>query len=302
MPVCEVDPWRLQYFDGIACPDGVNIPTEDADAYRWYPQFRWVYNKLAIAESQDVPCGLHGVAPAAYPVFSKPIYNLRGMGIDARKLRSAVEYRRHQRPGHMWMALFEGEHISTDAAVVDGKVVWLRHATAVPLGRGVFDYWVVEARRRPGLEASCRRWVARHLGGYTGMINLETIGGRIIEVHLRFSDQWPDLYGPGWVEALIRLYATKRWRFSDRRREGYSVVLFGRHGRRYLHPPAEIVARIRRRSGVSSVQITFHEDRPPTEHAMPPGGFRLAIVNGWSLAAGRRARRALAKAFGMNGR
>ena len=27
------------------------------------------------------------------------------------------------------------------------------------------------------------------------MINLETIGGRIIEVHLRFADQWPDLYG-----------------------------------------------------------------------------------------------------------
>ena len=33
--------------------------------------------------------------------------------------------------------------------------------------------------------------------GYTGMVNFETIGGRIIEAHLRFADQWPDLYGGG---------------------------------------------------------------------------------------------------------
>ena len=37
--------------------------------------------------------------------------------------------------------------------------------------------------------------------------------------------------------------------------------------------------------GVTSVQITFHEDRAPEHHAMPPGGFRLAIVNGFDLRA-----------------
>jgi hypothetical protein len=42
--------------------------------------------------------------------------------------------------------------------------------------------------------------------------------------------------------------------------------------------------------GVSSVQITFHEEKDPQGHAMPPGGFRLAIVNAWSLAAGFAAR------------
>ena len=47
--------------------------------------------------------------------------------------------------------------------------------------------------------------VARQLGGYTGMINAETIDPRIIEVHLRFSDQWSDLYGAGWADALVGL-------------------------------------------------------------------------------------------------
>ncbi len=32
MPICEADPWRMQYFEGVACPDDVNIPTEDGDA------------------------------------------------------------------------------------------------------------------------------------------------------------------------------------------------------------------------------------------------------------------------------
>ena len=39
------------------------------------------------------------------------------------------------------------------------------------------------------LEAMLEDWVARHMQGYGGMMNFETIGGRIIEAHLRFADQ-----------------------------------------------------------------------------------------------------------------
>jgi hypothetical protein len=48
---------------------------------------------------------------------------------------------------------------------------------------------------------------------------------------------------------------------------------------------------------VTSVQITFHEDRLPQAHSMPPGGFRLAIVNGWDFDACREARTRLTSAF-----
>ena len=36
------------------------------------------------------------------------------------------------------------------------------------------------------IERRCGAWIGKNLGGYTGMLNLETIGGVIIEVHLRF--------------------------------------------------------------------------------------------------------------------
>ena len=298
MPIRETDPWREQYFETVACPEDVWIPTDDGDAWAWYPKLKWIYNKLAVAESQDLVCAPHGIDPPNFPVFSKPIYNMRGMGAGSRVLRTVKEYKHHQRPGHFWAPLFEGEHVSSDVAVVEGEPKWWRHVIGKPLEGGMFDHWTVLAEPRPEVEAYCGAWIGKHVSGYTGMMNFETIGARIIEAHLRFSDQWPDLYGAGWTDALVRLYAEGRWDFDDSgRRDGYSVVLFGAHGIQYLHPPADLLAEIRATEGVTSVQVTFHQDRPPANHSMPPGGFRLAIVNCHALEIGQAAREKLALSF-----
>lgn len=298
MPICEADPWRMQYFEDVACPEDVRIPTEDGDAWSWFPKHKWVYNKLSIVESQSLPCGPHGLDPPDFPVFSKPIYNMRGMGAGTRVMRTLKEYKHNQRPSHFWMPLFEGEHVSSDAAVVNGEVKWWRHVIGSPLEGGMFDHWTVLADSRPVIESYCAEWIRKNLAGYTGMLNIETIGARIIEAHLRFSDQWPDLYGVGWSDALVRLYAEGSWDFDDSdRHEGYSVVLFGAHGVQYAHPPGDLVDELRQTPQVSSIQITFHEDRPPAQHSMPPGGFRLGIVNCWNLETGFTVRDKLALAF-----
>jgi hypothetical protein len=298
MPIVERDPWRQQYFAGAACPDSVIVPTDDGDAYVLYPQHRWVYNKLLVAESQNISCAPHGLAPPQFPIFSKPIYNMRGMGTGSRIIRSLDEWQRRQAPGHMWMELLEGEHVSSDAAVIDGEARWWRHATGKPLRGGTFDYWIVHAEPRPALQAYCGAWLRRHLRGYTGMINFETMGGKIIECHLRFSDQWPDLYGPGWIEAVVRLYADRVWSFADAdRRTGYSVVLFGAHGVSYSIDRSRVDELLDEYPEATSLQITFHPDKPPEAHAMPPGGFRLAIVNCWDLDVGFDVRDRLALRF-----
>jgi hypothetical protein len=297
MPICEADPWRLQYFAHV--DTAANIPTEDSDAWQWYPAYRFVYDKLALALSQNLAAGPHGVPPPHYPVFSKPIVNLKGMGVGSRVLRSDADYAEHYAPGHFWMTLLDGPHVSSDIAVADGAPRWWRHVIGKPAGEGTFDYWIVHAGPHPGIEAHCGAWIEKNLAGYTGMLNLETIGETIIEAHLRFADQWPDLYGPGWVDAVVGLYERHDWEFcDDDRSEGYSVVLFGPNGRRYRHPPPSLVDEVKRMAGVTSVQITFHEDRAPEAHAMPPGGFRLAIVNGFDLRAALQARARLKAHFG----
>ncbi len=298
MPICEVDPWRLQYFSDAACPPDLFIPTEDSDAWMWNPAHRWVYDKLAVALSQGLEAGPHGTMPPRFPVFSKPIVNLKGMGVSTRVFHTPEEYDANSTAGHMWMALLHGRHVSTDVAVVGGVAQWWRHVTGIPAGGGTFDYWIVHADHDRQLEAGLASWIERHLAGYTGILNIETIGGAIIDVHLRITDQWPDLYGKGWIDALIRLYQSGRWSFdNDPSRDGYSVVLFAPRPQRFRHPPATLVEEIRRMPGVSSVQITFHEDRDPMRHAMPPGGFRVAIVNGWDLASAKSAREMLGRHF-----
>jgi hypothetical protein len=296
MPFHEADPWRLQYFSHVKT--SANITTEDTDAWLWYPAHRWVYDKLTVALSQNLEAGPHGIVPPRFPVFSKPIINLKGMGAGTRVFGSLADYERHQVPGHFWMTLLEGRHVSSDLAVVAGEPRWWRHVTGKPAGEGTFDYWTVHAEPDVEIEARCGVWVREHLAGYTGMLNLETIGGDIIEAHLRFADQWPDIYGAGWVEAIVRLYEKGIWNFTDAdRRSGYSVVLFGPHGIRYRHPSRAVLDAVGRMSGVSSVQITFHEDLAPEQHAMPPGGFRLAVINSFDLTAALAARERLKQHF-----
>jgi hypothetical protein len=234
--------------------------------------------------------------PDRFPVFSKPIMNLHGMGLGGRIIRSAAELEAHFTPGHMWMTLCTGRHVSTDVALERGRPRWWRHTVGNPLPGGMFDYWVVLAAPRSGLERSLRRWISAHLKGFTGIINFETIGGTIIECHQRMSEQWLDLNGPGWLNAVVELYANGRWRFTVRPRTGYSVVLFGPRSRPYWIDP-EVVAALRSQPGVSSIQITFDPFKPHEQHAMPPGGFRLAIVNCWDLATGMGVRDRLRRQF-----
>jgi hypothetical protein len=135
--------------------------------------------------------------------------------------------------------------------------------------------WTIHAEAKPEVEARCGAWIRkRHLQIYGHAHHIEC----------------PDLYGPGWIDAVVGLYETGIWDFSDNdRRGGYSVVVFGPHGERYRHPPRIFIEAIKRTPGVSSVH-TFHEDLALELHAMPPGGFRLAVVNGFDLAAACSAR------------
>src|SRR5262249_19038821 len=162
---------------------------------------------------------------------------------------------------HMWMPYFTGEHVSTDVAVAGGRPLWWRHATGKPRGGGTFDYWTVHAALRPALVDYLADWVRRNLRGFSRVVNFETIGRHLIECHLRMAEQWLDINGPGWLEAVVALYKRGTWRWRDAdRRTGYSVVLFGAHGTQWRADRAAIATHVRR-PAISSIQITFEEDK-----------------------------------------
>jgi hypothetical protein len=189
MPIVEADPWRLQYFRDVACPPDLCIPTDDVAAFALNPNHQWVYDKLLVTQSQGLPCGPHHVSPLNYPVFSKPITNLHGMALGSRVLRNRRDFSRYCTSGDFWMKMLAGPHVSTDWALVRGEPQWCRHALGIARPGGTFDYWVIESGPRPSLEDYSRDWIRRHLADYTGLVNIETLGGFIFDVHLRLTDQ-----------------------------------------------------------------------------------------------------------------
>lgn len=301
MPILYHDPWRKQFFDHVPCPEGVVVAIKDYDAYVRCPEFRWAYNKLLVAEKQGLLSAPHGVVPPHFPVFSKPIYNLNSMGADSRVLRNSAEYHEHSKPGHMWSELLVGEHISTDVLVFDGSIVWHSHTRGHPLEGGTFDRWDVNVQCNENLLLYLKQFVRQNFGGYSGSMNLETIGGKLIEMHLRFSDQWPDLYSPDFMEAVVRLSSgafSMDGEALKTQATGYSVVIFERRGRSYWIKPSEHEAQsLLHLYNVSSVQLTFHEGLPAEQHSMPPGGIRLAVINGFNLEECLKAREHLAEAL-----
>src|SRR5882672_6958556 len=169
MPICEIDPWRMQYFERAACPADVLISTEDSDSWNWYPRHRWVYDKVAVALSQGLAAAPHGVEPPVFPVFSKPITNLKGMGVGSRVLRDATDYVTHYAPGHMWMTLLDGRHVSSDVAVLDGTPSMIRtsNPAAAPGSQSTSPAIPACSISRPSAVASSRHICASPTSGLT---------------------------------------------------------------------------------------------------------------------------------------
>ena len=282
MPFLRVDPWREQYFKKYDCPDNVQIPTKDNDAFQFNPDYNWVYNKLMVSQKAGVKCAPHGVIPnIPYPVFGKPIYNLRSMGAGIEIYWNEKDYLEKMKPGYMWVEFLVGEHLSTDAAVINGKVIWQFHTKGYPLNEGAFDYW--EFVQNDDHSFLIKTFIENNLAGYSGMVNIETIGGKCIEMHLRFADQWTDLYGNWFVKSLIDLYTKKEFSIGTVSRHGYSLALFCEPFN-YKKPDQNLIDNLLKEyTNISSIQLSFFEDRTTDYHSKPPGGQRVACINGYNL-------------------
>lgn len=271
--------WRKAYFDAFAFSDAVAVPTDDTDAYLLNPHQRWLFNKLHVAELQGLRAGPFGVPPTVEPLFAKPVYNLSGMSVGARKFDTIEEFESTLRAGMMWCEFLEGPHYSVDCIAVRGQVRWICVTRGYPLDRGTWDYWHVKVPPPPEVEAHLREFTARHLGDYTGALNFEFIGTAIIEAHPRISVQWIDLYGDAFVRALHVLHETGRW--DDRCEDpgGYSVVAFAPPAY-YPPPPADIWRRWNATAGVTYMQLpSYAPDGSFDTLGMPEGGMRLIVIN-----------------------
>lgn len=153
---------------------------EDEIAWKRYPQYRKWFNKLYVADLFGYNCGPSGIPvphPGLYVV--RPIYNLAGMGVGAtvRHLEPKDIY--DIPPGYFWVEYFEGIHYSFDYVKEDNifKQLNCYVGTNTRDNLSLFTSWI-RANNKFELPSSLQALDVERL-------NIEVIGDKIIEVHLR---------------------------------------------------------------------------------------------------------------------
>lgn len=163
---------------------------QDDDAYKKYPQHRKWFNKLWIAETFGYHCGPAGVdIPSDGTYVIRPIYNLAGMGMGAEVKTVKAGDKNSTPPGFFWCEYFDGKHYSADYEWVSDVQIggWWKKVSCwegvnMPVNLTKFVEWK-RSEFIPDLPHQFKE-----LGGVKH-INVEFIGDKIIEVHLR---QTPD--------------------------------------------------------------------------------------------------------------
>jgi len=183
------------------------IITSDFDAWIYLPEYRHVYNKLWLAESQYIDCGPMGIYPKKYPIIFKPIINLYGMSRSVIKINNEQEYEDNMKDGLFWEEYLGDTHYCVDIIMKNGKVLFTSCLVSVKDDtygdRGIFNYHYTD--RNYQLPDHIKLWLATFLKNYTGLLNLEIISGVIIEAHLRLNGDF-QMYNDKFVEILHYFY------------------------------------------------------------------------------------------------
>ena len=249
----------------------------DEAAWNMYRHFRWMHNKMTLCDMQGIKNQPDSILPLVFPVFIKPIMNLSGMSVGARTIQNEAEFHDTSMPGHFTMPLLPGPQYSIDVALRNGCICWSYTMLEHRDENGSFTLF---ERVTPPTEIwmAVDDWCCIHFAGHTGVINLEIIDGIVIESHQRMSPQFIDLYGDGWLEAVVHLYEHKEWDFQSHDLEGYSIpIRVEKQNAVYSFSPESL---LQARMLATSVQeFTDPMEYPYNdEHTL-----RLAVVNSFVL-------------------
>lgn len=137
----------------------------------------WIFDKLIVSRKLGYVCGPAGVdVPSPDHYIVRPCVNIPGMGRDA-VFQFIEEDTRHLPSGHFWCEIFKGDHVSVD--YLYGKQVLAVKGTRDSDLLYKFNAWGKINQIFP-IPIALYSLIKNYK-----YINIEYIGGRAIEVHLR---------------------------------------------------------------------------------------------------------------------
>lgn len=161
---------------------------EDKDVWgNIHPDDSWIYDKLIVARKAGYLAGPAGIpVPLANWYIVRPITNIRSMSKGASRQWLTPELDTVP-DGHFWSEIFTGDHISVDYHY------------------GVQSTTVQGFRDSDRLDRFCK-WskveivmpfpkILQNLCSVYKWINVEYVGGNVIEIHARYNDDFSNHSG-----------------------------------------------------------------------------------------------------------
>jgi hypothetical protein len=157
----------------------------------------WIYDKLILSKKLGYRCGPAGVSPDRLNQYIvRPCVNFRMMGRGATIMQLSPEDHDKVADGYFWCEIFTGRHLSFDFEYGKQTLAVEGFKDLQRLDR--FYKWqkCTDVLKLPSFLVKISekyRW-----------LNVECIGGNIIEVHLRYNDDFSnhdsDVIYPVWKE------------------------------------------------------------------------------------------------------
>lgn len=155
---------------------------EDLESIAWRnakEEDLWIFDKLIVSRKLGYTCGPAGTdVPEPGNYIVRPCVNIPGMSRDA-QFQYIKDDTRHLPSGHFWCEIFDGEHLSVDYK--DGKQILAVRGYRSPDNLYRFTKWEKVDGIYP-IPLTFYSLIKKY-----EYVNIEYIGGRAIEVHLRHN-------------------------------------------------------------------------------------------------------------------
>ena len=168
---------------------------DDTDAYKKYPNFNHIYNRLDILKEQDVNSDPIGIMPTEYPIIIKPIIDLMCECSTENNIRMSSEKEYlcylNNKPckGSFWYNEIKGNHYISNLLLKNGNIIFSNTFIAhkneenIPsFYKNVYDFilsdYLIES-------------ISILLANYTGPVCINFIDDTIIDCRLAW---WKENY------------------------------------------------------------------------------------------------------------
>ncbi len=275
------------------CPKDIKIPTNDFEAYPYYKDYTYLYNKKWVADSQNVGCGTNRQVPNKFPVIVRPMINLYGMG---KGTYYVTNYEQSSKISNkdFWEEILHGNHVSVDVFKNDHGILGTVAFLGIPADLFKFIYW--EYLPDYQLPLKVTQWISKNMKSFIGVFNLELIGDKIIECHLRMGDL--NYFQNEELINNVILCHLNRHIELPKLDKIYLVPVFVKSGH-YQRLQKEEILKYARRFG-SDKLLNYLIDPSPSTIANPPGGDRICNLTVSDLNTGIKIRDCILKSLNNN--